>query len=66
MDIKSVFLNGDLQEYIYMNKPKCFEMKGPIKYVHKLREFVMALNKHLKLGMRRLMPSLSTQNLKSA
>ena len=27
MDVKTTFLNGDLEENIYMAQPKCFVMK---------------------------------------
>jgi len=28
MDVKTTFLNGDLEENIYMAPPKCFVVKG--------------------------------------
>jgi hypothetical protein len=36
MDVKSVFLNGDLQEDVYMQQPPCFEIEGKEHKVCKL------------------------------
>ena len=36
MDVKTAFLNGDLEEEIYMEQPKCFKTPGQEKKVCKL------------------------------
>lgn len=36
MDVKTVFLYGDLEEEIYMNQPKSFITKGQEKKLYKL------------------------------
>jgi hypothetical protein len=36
MDVKSAFLNGDLQEDVYMQQPPSFEIAGKEHKVYKL------------------------------
>jgi hypothetical protein len=38
MDVKTTFLHGDLEEEIYMKKPKGFAMKGKKELVIKLKK----------------------------
>ena len=38
MDVKTTFLNGDLDEEIYMDQPKGFEVQGQENKVCKLRK----------------------------
>eukprot|EP00253_Pinus_taeda_P007126 PITA_07126 len=40
MDVKSAFLNGDLQEEVYMTQPPCFEIEGQ---EHKVCKLIKAL-----------------------
>jgi hypothetical protein len=37
MDVKSTFLNGDLEEEVYMEKPEGFSLTHNPKYVCKLK-----------------------------
>ena len=50
MDVKTVFLNGELDEEIYMDQPLCFEFKGQEHKVCKLKRSIYGLNKHLSNG----------------
>ncbi|GJR58105.1 retrovirus-related pol polyprotein from transposon TNT 1-94 [Tanacetum coccineum] len=50
MDAKSVFLNGFINEEVYMSQPPCFvDFKKPIMCINSKRHF-MVLNKHPKLA----------------
>ena len=43
MDVKSVFLNGDLEEEVYMQQPEGFEVKGKEKLVCRLDKALYGL-----------------------
>jgi Reverse transcriptase (RNA-dependent DNA polymerase) len=43
MDVKSVFLNGDLKEEIYVTQPSGFEIKGQEHKVLKLHKALYGL-----------------------
>ena len=43
MDVKTVFLNGELDEEIYMDQPLCFESKGQERKVCKLKRSIYSL-----------------------
>ncbi|CAN6577852.1 unnamed protein product [Malus baccata var. baccata] len=43
MDVKTAFLNGDLEEDIYMKQPEGFEVKGREKLVCKLKKSIYGL-----------------------
>ena len=46
MDVKTAFLNGDINEEIYMDQPECYiEATKKIKYVNLLNPY-MARNRH--------------------
>jgi hypothetical protein len=44
MDVKKTFLHGDLEEEIYMKKPKCFVVKGNKELVCRLKNSLYGLN----------------------
>ena len=46
MDVNIAFLNGSIEEEIYMVQPKNFEAKGSQYLVCKLKKFIYGLNKH--------------------
>jgi hypothetical protein len=54
MDIKTAFLNGELEEEIFMDQPGGFVVKGEERKVCKLLKYLYGLNKHLSNGMRSL------------
>jgi hypothetical protein len=54
MNVKTSFLNGELDEEIYMEKPEGFEISGQKDKVCKLNFFYMASNKHQSSDMRSL------------
>ena len=43
MDVKIVFLNGELDEKIYADQPLCFEFKGQERKVCKLKRSIYGL-----------------------
>ena len=51
MDVKSTFLNGDLEEEVYMEQPEGFSLTDNPNYVCKLKKALYGLNKHHKLGI---------------
>jgi len=42
-DVKTTFLHGDLEEVIYMQKPKRYEAKGEDKLVWRLKKSLYGL-----------------------
>jgi hypothetical protein len=43
MDVKTAFLNGELDEEIYMAQPACFEVKGHERKVCRLKRSIYGL-----------------------
>ena len=43
MDVKSTFLNGDLEEEVYMEQPERFSLTENPKYVCKLKKALYGL-----------------------
>ena len=48
MDIKTVFLHGDLEEEIYMKQPKGFKEREKENYVCKLKKSLYGLKQALR------------------
>jgi hypothetical protein len=44
MDVKSAFLNGYLEEKVFVEKPKGFEVHGKEHQVYKLKKALYGLN----------------------
>ena len=57
MDVKTTFLNGVIEEEIYIEQPPGFETHDKETYVCRLRNPYMGENKHPKHGMEGLMDS---------
>ena len=51
VDVKSSFLNGPLQEEVYVSQPPGFVDPDNKYYVYKLHKALYGSNKHLVLGM---------------
>jgi hypothetical protein len=51
MDVKSAFLNGYIEEEVYLRQPPSFESSKFPNHVFKLQKFYMVSNKHLEPGM---------------
>jgi hypothetical protein len=54
MDVKTTFLNGELDENIYMDQPDGFVVKGEEQKVCKLLKSLYGLKQLLNNGMRSL------------
>ena len=52
MDVKTSFLNGELNEEIYMEQPVAFVANGQEGMVCKLLKSLYGLNKHLSNDMK--------------
>ena len=52
MDVKSVFLNGFINEEVYVEQPPDFQSFNFPNHVFKLKNALYGLNKHLELGMK--------------
>jgi hypothetical protein len=54
MDVKSSFLNGDLEEYVYMEQPEEFSLTDNPDYVCKLKKTLYGLKKARRASYYRL------------
>jgi hypothetical protein len=54
MDIKSTFLNGELEEEVYIEKPEGFQLSENIDYVCKLKKPLYGLKQALRAWYSRL------------
>lgn len=54
-DLKSTFLNGDLEEEVYVFQPEGYVVKGQEDKVFRLKKLFIGLSKHCKPGTIRLM-----------
>ena len=52
MDVKTAFLNGELEDEIYMDQPDRFVSKGQEGMVCKLLKFYMVSSNRLSSGMK--------------
>lgn len=48
LDVKTAFLNGDLEETVYMEQPECFQVKGYENMVYRLNKAVYGLKQASK------------------
>ena len=54
MDVKTAFLNGDLEEEIYMDQPKGFAIKGKESLVYKLSKTIYGLKQSPKAWYKKI------------
>ena len=45
MDVKTAFLNGDMEEEIYIVQPDSFEVKGLQHLICRLKKYIYGLKK---------------------
>jgi hypothetical protein len=57
MDVKTMFLHGDLEEEIYMKQPKGFVVKGNKELVCELKRSIYGLKQSQGCGTRSLIPT---------
>jgi hypothetical protein len=48
MDVKTTFLNGDLEENVYMAQPKGFIVEGKERMEYRLKKFIYGLKQALR------------------
>ncbi len=63
MDVKTAFLNGELQETIYVKQPKGFAIKGQEDKVYKLNKAVYGLKQASRAWYEHLDKTLKAQGL---
>jgi hypothetical protein len=51
LDVKTTFLHGDLEEYIYMQQPQGYEVKGKENLVCRLKKSLYGLKKAPRSGI---------------
>ena len=51
MDVKTAFLNGVIEEEVYIEQPNGFVVHGKESHICKLQKGSMDSSKHLMLGM---------------
>ena len=52
MDVKSAFLNGYINEEVYVEQPPSFKDDKKPDHVYKLKKALYGLKQHLEHGMR--------------
>ena len=65
MDVKTAFLNGELEEEIYIEQPEGFIVPGKEKKVCKLIKSLYGPNKHQNNGMQSLIKPCWQMDLRS-
>ena len=48
MDVKTMFLNGIIEEEVYMEQPQGFELNGKKSHVYKLKKALSGLKQALR------------------
>ena len=64
LDVKSAFLNGVLDEEIYVEQPQGFVKKEGEDNVYIEESFIWVKSKHLKHGIDKLMLTLTSKDSK--
>ena len=64
MDVKSAFLNGSLEEEVYMEQPECFSLIDKPDYVCKLKKALYGLKQALRSWYARLDKYLQDKGFK--
>ena len=64
MDVKSTFLNGDLEEEVYMEQPEGFHVQDASQFVYRLRKALYGLKQAPRAWYSRLDNYLMQQGFK--
>ena len=64
MDVKSAFLNGNLEEEVYIEQPEGFQLIDKVDYVCKLKKALYGLKQGPRAWYERLDAYLVLQNFK--